>query len=337
MPPSRSHIRAAIEAYLVRHPDEQPRLDALLAALGRSDSPTPRGTFPGHASCSALLKKPANASALIYNDAGQYLLHLRDNIPGIWEPGAWSLLGGGREPEDRSLDDTVHRELHEEAGLFLPELEPYAIEEAPTGGGSTVDIAIYAGRWNGDPGELALTEGVMLAWFTPSVLPRLRISPTTIDLVQRHSANQAAAPARTRPDPDLTGRSTDRPAGGTPQKTVPHIVGVHLYLEDERGNVLLGQRHPNSTYAPSTHHFLNGYCERESAISCLVREAHDEAGLTIAPQDVALVHVIHLKDAPRNRPARAPVLPSLQRPRDSGSPRSRQVHQVALVARRRTP
>lgn len=171
MPPSRSHIRAAIEAYLVRHPDEQPRLDALLAALGRSDSPTPRGTFPGHASCSALLKKPANASALIYNDAGQYLLHLRDNIPGIWEPGAWSLLGGGREPEDRSLDDTVHRELHEEAGLSLPELEPYAIEEAPTGGGSTVDIAIYAGRWNGDPGELALTEGVMLAWFTPRSSP----------------------------------------------------------------------------------------------------------------------------------------------------------------------
>lgn len=40
----------------------------------------------------------ANASALIHDGAGAYLLHLRDEIPGIWEPGSWSLLGGGREP-----------------------------------------------------------------------------------------------------------------------------------------------------------------------------------------------------------------------------------------------
>ncbi|MEU9497984.1 hypothetical protein [Streptomyces sp. NPDC048196] len=44
----------------------------------------------------------ANASALIHNGAGAYLLHLRDDIPGIWEPGAWSLLVGGQEPGDRS-------------------------------------------------------------------------------------------------------------------------------------------------------------------------------------------------------------------------------------------
>jgi len=35
----------------------------------------------------------ANASALIYNDRSEHLLHLRDNFPGeIWEPGMWSLL-----------------------------------------------------------------------------------------------------------------------------------------------------------------------------------------------------------------------------------------------------
>ncbi|GES33338.1 hypothetical protein San01_58260 [Streptomyces angustmyceticus] len=37
--------------------------------------------------------------------------------PGTWEPGSWSLLGGGREPGDRSLEDTARRELWEEAGL----------------------------------------------------------------------------------------------------------------------------------------------------------------------------------------------------------------------------
>ncbi|MET9535032.1 hypothetical protein ABZY02_31470 [Streptomyces sp. NPDC006649] len=46
----------------------------------------------------------AHASALIYNDRGEYLLHLRDYFPGqIWEPGMWSLLGGGREPQDAPL------------------------------------------------------------------------------------------------------------------------------------------------------------------------------------------------------------------------------------------
>ena len=65
-------------------------------------------------------REPTHASALIYNGHGEYLLHLRDDIPGIREPGCWSLLGGGREPGDPCLEDTVRRELREEAGLRLP-------------------------------------------------------------------------------------------------------------------------------------------------------------------------------------------------------------------------
>ncbi|MFF0520661.1 NUDIX domain-containing protein [Actinomadura nitritigenes] len=72
---------------------------------------------------------PSRASALIFNGRGEYLLHLRDDIPGIVEPGAWSLLGGGREPGDRSLAETIRRELREEAGLELPVLEPFAVDE----------------------------------------------------------------------------------------------------------------------------------------------------------------------------------------------------------------
>lgn len=73
----------------------------------------------------------ANASALIYNDRGEYLLHLRDYFPGrIWEPGMWSLLGGGREPQDATLEHTVRRELAEEAGLDLAHLTPFGTEYA---------------------------------------------------------------------------------------------------------------------------------------------------------------------------------------------------------------
>lgn len=250
--------------------------------------------------------RSAHASALIYNDAGQYLLHLRDDTPGIWEPGAWSLLGGGREPHDGSLEETVRRELREEAGLVLPDLEPFTVEQARSNDGTPLPIAIYACRWNGDAAELALTEGVMLAWFHPNVLPRLRISPTTLDLVRRHAAiAPAAGPSSTRQAAEVDGVHRQLPRqqpSGVPEGTVLHIVGVHLYLEDAQGRVLLGLRHPDSAYAASMHHFLAGHCERESAISCLVREAQEEAGLVIDPGDVELAHIVHLVDTPGDIP-----------------------------------
>ncbi|EFL20833.1 hypothetical protein SSOG_00545 [Streptomyces himastatinicus ATCC 53653] len=41
-----------------------------------------------------------------------------------------------------------------------------------------------------------------------------------------------------------------------PEGTELHIVGVHLYLQDEHGRILLGLRHPDSAYAGNTWHFL---------------------------------------------------------------------------------
>ncbi|MCX4530985.1 NUDIX domain-containing protein [Streptomyces sp. NBC_01669] len=239
----------------------------------------------------------ANASALIYNDRGEYLLHLRDYFPGlIWEPGMWSLLGGGREPQDATLEDTVRRELAEEAGLDIDGLTPFATEYTSNDDGATVPIAIHAGRWNGDPRELHLTEGVMLAWFTPDDLHRLHIADTTSDLVRRHAAS---LPANTAPRSRLAPQEERR---ASPHGTVLNVIGVHLYLERPDGTVLLGLRHPDSAFAPSTWHALAGHCEQENAISCLIREAREEASLHIERQDVELVHVVHHIDHAGNRP-----------------------------------
>ncbi|GHB54911.1 hypothetical protein GCM10010377_52640 [Streptomyces viridiviolaceus] len=243
----------------------------------------------------------ANASALIYNDRGEYLLHLRDYFPGqIWEPGMWSLLGGGREPQDATLEHTVRRELDEEAGLHIADLTPFGVEEATDAAGATVSITIYAGRWNGDPRDLHLTEGVMLAWFAPADLHRLRIAPTTSDLVRRHAASLTAGTSHSAPQDAAASSDERRPA--SPRGTVPNVIGVHLYLERPDGTVLLGLRHPDSQFAPSTWHVLAGHCEQESAITCLIREAHEEAGLRIRPQDVELVHVVHLIDRAGDQP-----------------------------------
>ncbi|MFG3552331.1 NUDIX domain-containing protein [Streptomyces sp. NPDC047725] len=238
----------------------------------------------------------ANASALIYNDRGEYLLHLRDYYPDrIREPGMWSLLGGGREPQDATLEHTVRRELAEEAGLDLGDLTPFGTEYACDDGAS-VPIAIYASRWNGDPRDLRLTEGVMLAWFAPKDLHRLRIAPTTCDLVRRHAAS---LPTTTTSENGLAPQEEHR---ASPHGTVLNVIGVHLYLERPDGTVLLGLRHPDSAFAPSTWHVLAGHCEQESAVACLIREAREEAGLCIELQDVELVHVIHHLDRAGDRP-----------------------------------
>ena len=243
----------------------------------------------------------ANASALIYNDRGEYLLHLRDYFPGrIWEPGMWSLLGGGREPQDVTLEHTVRRELAEEAGLDIADLTPFATEYASDDTGASVPIVIYTGSWNGDPRELRLTEGVMLAWFAPDDLHRLRIADTTCDLVRRHAAGRPANASSTASQSGLSSNKECRPA--SPHGTVLNVIGVHLYLEQPDGTVLLGLRHPDSAFASSTWHALAGHCEQESAITCLIREAREEAGLHIERQDVELVHVVHHIDQAGDRP-----------------------------------
>ncbi|MFJ3174729.1 NUDIX domain-containing protein [Streptomyces roseus] len=211
----------------------------------------------------------------------------------IWEPGAWSLLGGGREPDDATLEDTVRRELREEAGLEPGALDPFAVELTTGTDGLTVPIQVFATRWNGDPAGLRLTEGVMLAWFHPDTMPRLRLSPSTLDLVRRHADHTA----RNKAD-DSHPEARGPRAGST---SVPHVVGVHLYLERD-DEVLLGLRHPDSAYAGGTHHFLAGHCEQESAVACLVREAKEEAGLHIDPRDVELAHVVDMVDQPGAQP-----------------------------------
>ncbi|MFB6673091.1 NUDIX domain-containing protein [Streptomyces sp. NPDC056390] len=239
--------------------------------------------------------EPVNASVLIHDGHGRYLLHLRDQRDGIWEPGVFALMGGGRERGDRSLKTTLLRELTEEApGLNIADLTPYATGEETSVDGLAVPIQVYSGRWNGVPDTVDLQEGVLLRWFTPDMLDRLRLSPGTGDLIRRHATQH---PATSSP-PDRV-----RPLRHeVPEGTELHVVGVHLYLEDEHGRILLGLRHPDSAYAGNRWHFLAGHCEREAAISCLVREAREEAGLIIKPSDVELVYLVHLVDSPGARP-----------------------------------
>ncbi|MER5708611.1 NUDIX domain-containing protein [Streptomyces sp. NPDC002122] len=238
--------------------------------------------------------RPVNAGAVLHDGRGRYLLHLRDaNKPGIWEPGSWSLLGGGREPQDGTLLDTMRRELREEAGLEIADLRPYVVEHAIGTDGTRVAIQLFSGRWSGDPSTLPLTEGVMVAWVRPEKFPFMTMVPSTRKLLEQHAAEHPAPAVRTGPAADSS--------AGAPAGTVPNIVGVHLYLERD-GHVLLGRRHPDAAYAGGSWHTLAGHLEAEAATVGLVREAYEEAGLVIDPADLELVHTVHMVDRPGGRP-----------------------------------
>ncbi|WP_406246256.1 NUDIX domain-containing protein [Streptomyces anulatus] len=47
---------------------------------------------------------------------------------------------------------------------------------------------------------------------------------------------------------------------------------------------------------------MAGHCEREDAVSCLIREAEEEAGLNLDPEGIDLVHVVHSQDSTSARP-----------------------------------
>ncbi|MFJ9331025.1 NUDIX domain-containing protein [Streptomyces sp. NPDC101230] len=240
--------------------------------------------------------EPVNASVIIHDDAGRYLIHLRDQLPGIWEPGVFALLGGGSAPGDASLEATLLRELSEEVpGVQLSGLEPYAVEETTSVDGLTVPVQVFTAVWQGHPDSAGLREGILLHWSTPDMLDRLPQSPGLGDLIRRHAAQHppAAAPLR---------RHHRRAAGGTPAGTELHVVGVHLFLQDSEGRVLLGLRHPDSAYAGRLWHTLAGHCEREDAVSSLIRETEEEAGLLLDREAIDLVHLLHSQNSPTASP-----------------------------------
>jgi 8-oxo-dGTP pyrophosphatase MutT (NUDIX family) len=56
------------------------------------------------------------AAAILIDEAGRYLLQLRDDFPNIWYPGHWGAFGGGVETGEDDIP-ALRRELREELEL----------------------------------------------------------------------------------------------------------------------------------------------------------------------------------------------------------------------------
>jgi 8-oxo-dGTP pyrophosphatase MutT (NUDIX family) len=68
---------------------------------------------------------------------------------------------------------------------------------------------------------------------------------------------------------------------------------VHLLLLDTEGHVLFGRRR-NTGFEDGAWHVPAGHLEAgESVVQALIREAKEEVGVTIAPEDVGFAHIMH--------------------------------------------
>lgn len=114
------------------------------------------------------------AVAIISNDHGHILMHLRDDIDGIAWPGHWSLLGGACDPGENDIE-AICRELDEEAGLGTEVKSLRKVCEIRDEHGSGQMITFFSARWDGDEAKLPLAEGVKLQFMAPEVLDHLKI------------------------------------------------------------------------------------------------------------------------------------------------------------------
>ena len=112
--------------------------------------------------------EPRIALVVLRNPAGEILLLLRDDKPGITYPGHWSLIGGHREG-DETIAATARREAQEEIGLDLPDLRRVGTRIDDGGTGSRV--AFFAGSIDRPADSIALTEGQRVAFHAPNALP----------------------------------------------------------------------------------------------------------------------------------------------------------------------
>jgi 8-oxo-dGTP diphosphatase len=118
------------------------------------------------------LPKREGALAILVNGAGEILLQLRDDDPGIPYPDTWGLPGGGIEPGETS-DAAVRRELVEEIAFVAGDLAELGRFSTPEG----FVLTVFAGAIGTPIEALECNEGVALRYFPPEALRDLNVAP----------------------------------------------------------------------------------------------------------------------------------------------------------------
>ncbi|MBO6520056.1 MAG: NUDIX domain-containing protein [Rhodospirillales bacterium] len=119
-------------------------------------------------------------AAFIVDECGRYLMQHRDEIPGIFYPGFWSLFGGAVD-HGESDREALQRELLEELGLDVGDIKPVHnfIFDLTDMGGQAHQRRYFELTVNSNEAQnFKLAEGQGFAFFeAPTLLSEHRVTP----------------------------------------------------------------------------------------------------------------------------------------------------------------
>jgi 8-oxo-dGTP diphosphatase len=125
------------------------------------------------------------AAIILENDAGEFLLYLRDNKPGIPFPGYWDLIGGHIE-EGETPEEALVREAREELDIDLKEYTFYKKYECLTGDAYENIKYIFTGKINIPIEEITLLEGVRPQYFSRDEIPNVKFANILKSIVMEY-------------------------------------------------------------------------------------------------------------------------------------------------------
>jgi nucleoside triphosphatase len=131
---------------------------------------------------------------------GEYLLCKMPDGRGVF-PGEWGLPGGGVEPGE-SLEEALRREIMEEVGLELKEVEPLFftdgtyVKSFPDGERRSIYMVFLLFRCVAKAGEIRLNpEFESAAWVSKKDLSRYALNQATVRTFSRLGLLQAGGHA----------------------------------------------------------------------------------------------------------------------------------------------
>lgn len=138
--------------------------------------------------------------AIIVTENERFLLQHRDQREGIWFPGFWGLFGGAIDPGEQP-ETALRRELQEELGLVLPQLDYFtqiAFDFRFAGLGARLRFFYIARIRESDVPSLRLGEGQDMALFDANgIRAHTNITPYDLHGLLIYINRQVVEQART--------------------------------------------------------------------------------------------------------------------------------------------
>ena len=120
------------------------------------------------------LSQPIVVAILL--NAGRYVMQLRDDKPGINNPGMWGLFGGYREQFERFATG-IRRELKEELGLDVRDVR-FVL--------SMDYLNVFEADITSQYANIVLGEGQDYGSFTLEELKVMNVGPTTTAIIEEY-------------------------------------------------------------------------------------------------------------------------------------------------------